>query len=75
MLDLDDALNELAQLDPAQVQMVEMRYLMGCTVEETAEILETSPSMVDRKVRLARAWLYQKLRGGEEPREDFPAGS
>lgn len=63
--DLDRALDELALLDPAQVEMLEMRYLMGCTVQETAEIMGTSPSTVDRKVRLARAWLYSKLRGAE----------
>ena len=63
--DLDRALDELALLDPAQVEMLEMRYLMGCTVQETAEIMGTSPSSVDRKVRLARAWLYSKLRGVE----------
>jgi len=62
-LDLDAALTELASLDPEQTQMVEMRYLLGCSVEETAAILGTSESTVDRKVRLARAWLYQKLRG------------
>jgi RNA polymerase sigma-70 factor, ECF subfamily len=53
--DLDRALDELALLDPAQVEMLEMRYLMGCTVQETAEIMGSSPSTVDRKVRLARA--------------------
>ncbi len=63
--DLDRALDELALLDPAQVEMLEMRYLMGCTVQETAEIMGSSPSTVDRKVRLARAWLYSKLRGVE----------
>ena len=65
VLDLDAALNELNRLDPEQVQMVELRYLVGCTVEEAAEILGTSASSVDRKVRLARAWLYQKLKGGQ----------
>jgi len=63
MTDLDLALNELALLDPVQVEMLEMRYLMGCTVQETAEIMGGSPSTVDRKVTLARAWLYSKLRG------------
>lgn len=65
MTDLDFALNELALLDPRQVEMLELRYLMGCTVQETADIIGSSPSTVDRKVRLARAWLYAKLRGVE----------
>jgi RNA polymerase sigma-70 factor, ECF subfamily len=70
MADLDRALNELALLDPSQVEMLEMRYLMGCTVQETAEIMGSSPSTVDRKVRLARAWLYAKIRGIEPAGEE-----
>jgi RNA polymerase sigma factor (TIGR02999 family) len=61
MLDLDRALDELAALDEAQAEMFEMRFLVGCTAEETAELLGVSRSSVDRKVRLARAWLYQRL--------------
>ena len=64
MTDLDRALDELALLDPVQVEMLELRYLTGCTVQETAELVGSSPSTVDRKVRLARAWLYAKLRAG-----------
>lgn len=62
MIDLDRLLNELAGIDPSLVAMFEARYLLGCTAEETAELLHTSKATVDRKVKFARAWLYQRLR-------------
>jgi RNA polymerase sigma factor (TIGR02999 family) len=65
MLDLDRALDDLAELDEEQARMFEMRFLIGHTVEETAEILGTSRSSVDRKVRLARAWLFRRLNDAE----------
>ena len=65
MADLDRALDELAELDPEQAQMFEMRFLIGHTVDEVAEILGTSKSSVDRKVRLGRAWLFQRLHDAE----------
>lgn len=71
VIDLDRALNELEALDETQARMFEMRFLLGCTAEETAEILETSKATVDRKVRLARAWLYQRLQN-EAPEAGFP---
>lgn len=61
MLDLDRALDELAALDATQAEMFETRFLAGCTADETAELFAVSRSSVDRKVRLARAWLYQRL--------------
>lgn len=63
MLDLDRALTELARLDEEQAAMFETRYLLGCSVEETAEIYATSASSVDRKIRVARGWLYRRLTG------------
>lgn len=61
MIDLDRALDELAVLDKDQAKMLEMRFLVGCTAEETAELLGVSRSSVDRKIRLGRAWLFQRL--------------
>jgi RNA polymerase sigma factor (TIGR02999 family) len=61
MLDLDRALDELEAIDPLQAHMVELRFLLGCSVDETASILNMSASTVDRKIRIARAWLYQRL--------------
>jgi RNA polymerase sigma factor (TIGR02999 family) len=62
VLDLDRALDELAEMDGEQAAMFETHYLLGCGIEETAELFGTSKSTVDRKVRLARAWLYRRLR-------------
>jgi RNA polymerase sigma factor (TIGR02999 family) len=61
---LDDAMNTLAQIDPRKVQVVEMRFFGGLSVEETAEVLKVSTITVKRDWRLARAWLYRELTGG-----------
>lgn len=55
-------LTALARRDPEQAAMFEKRYLLGCTAEETAELHATSKATVDRKLRLARAWLFQQLK-------------
>src|ERR1700684_589676 len=61
---LDDAMNALARIDPRKVQVVEMRFFGGLSVEETAEVLKVSPVTVKRDWRVARAWLYRELSGG-----------
>jgi RNA polymerase sigma factor (TIGR02999 family) len=66
IIDLDRALTDLEQMDAEQAQMFEMRFLLGCTVDETAELLGTSKSTVDRKVRMARAWLFQRMSDAAE---------
>ena len=58
---LDDALNELAGLDPRKVQVVEMRFFAGLSVEETANVLKVSPVTVMRDWSSAKAWLYREL--------------
>ena len=64
---LDDALNALARLDPRKVQVVEMRFFGGLSVEETAEVLKVSPVTVKRDWRGAKAWLFREMNGGGEP--------
>lgn len=61
LLDLDEALNELAKLDETQAQIVNLRYFAGLTLEETAAVLQTSPSSVFRDWIFAKAWLYRKI--------------
>ena len=63
---LDDAMNGLARIDPRKVQVVEMRFFGGLSVEETAEVLKVSPVTVKRDWRAARAWLYRELTGGAD---------
>jgi RNA polymerase sigma factor (TIGR02999 family) len=59
---LDDALIALAKMDPRRVQVVELRYFGGLSVDETAEVLKISPQSVMRDWRLARAWLARELK-------------
>jgi RNA polymerase sigma factor (TIGR02999 family) len=59
---LDDALEALAQFDPRKVQVVELRFFGGLSVEETAEVLSVSPDTVMRDWKLAKAWLLRELR-------------
>jgi RNA polymerase sigma factor (sigma-70 family) len=61
---LDDALRELAARDERLARVVEMRYFGGLSVEETAEVLGTSPATVKRDWTLARAWLLRALGQG-----------
>ena len=60
---LDEALNELAELDKRKARVVELRFFGGLSVEETAEVLGISPQSVMRDWKLARAWLLAQLRG------------
>ena len=62
LLDLDRVLEELEQLDPRKCRMVELRFLLGFTAEETAELMELSKASVDRDLRFVRVWLQEKLR-------------
>src|SRR5437667_592990 len=64
LLALDDAMNGLARIVPRKVQVVEMRFFGGLSVEETAEVLKVSTVTVKRDWRAARAWLYRELTGG-----------
>jgi RNA polymerase sigma factor (sigma-70 family) len=61
LLALDAALGELANLDPRQAELVELRFFAGMTVPETAAALGISPATVKREWALAKAWLYRKL--------------
>jgi RNA polymerase sigma-70 factor (ECF subfamily) len=63
---LDDAMSSLARIDPRKVQVVEMRFFGGLSVEETAEVLKVSPVTVKRDWRAARAWLYRELSGADQ---------
>lgn len=64
LLELDEALGRLSAMDPRQGRIVELRFFAGLSVEETAEVLEVSPTTVKREWHLARAWLFDQLRGG-----------
>jgi RNA polymerase sigma factor (sigma-70 family) len=61
-LDLHAALEELGRFAPRERLVVEYRWLLGLTIEETASLLGVSSSTVEKDWRIARAWLYQRLR-------------
>ena len=64
---LDDALQELAKVDPRKCRVVELRFFGGLSVEETAEALKVSEVTVMRDWSLAKAWLHRELsKGGED---------
>lgn len=58
---LDEALERLEQVDPEQARIVELRYFVGLTGEETAEALGISLATLKRRWALARAWLFREL--------------
>jgi RNA polymerase sigma-70 factor, ECF subfamily len=60
---LDDAMDALARIDLRKVQVVEMRFFGGLSVEESAEVLKVSPVTVMRDWSTAKAWLYRELTG------------
>jgi len=67
LLDLDRALEELAQEFPRQARIIQLRYLADYSIEEVAASLELSPATVKREWKVARARLYRRLNAGAPP--------
>ena len=65
LLDIDRALRELHAIDPRKSRLVELRFFLGTTSEEAAELLQTSKATVDRDLKFARGWLSDRLRAME----------
>lgn len=61
LLSLDQALNELSEMDEQQARIVELRFFSGLSIAETAEILGISPATVKRDWNMAKAWLHHQL--------------
>lgn len=61
LLDLNRALDELGAIDEEKIKLVELRYFLGCTAEETAEVLQVSKATVDREMKFIKGWLYQRI--------------
>lgn len=64
LIDLDTALDQLAEFDPRKARVVELRVFGGLTIDETATTLEVATGTVINDYAVARAWLYRQL-GGE----------
>lgn len=61
ILGVDEALERLALLDARQARVVELRYFVGLSIEETADVIGASPATVKRDWMVARAWLQREL--------------
>ena len=61
LLALNEALDELARMDPQHSRIVELKFFGGLSIEETAEVLGISHATVERDWKLARAWLRRQL--------------
>lgn len=61
LIALDDALKDLSALDPRRSQIIELRFFGGLSMEETAEVMNISPSTVQREWRAAKAWLHHTM--------------
>jgi RNA polymerase sigma-70 factor (ECF subfamily) len=66
LLDLHEALNDLAETDARKARIVELKFFGGLTTEEIAQHLEISTATVERDWKFARAWLYRAVSGSEE---------
>jgi RNA polymerase sigma factor (TIGR02999 family) len=62
ILALDDALEELARLDPRQARLVELRFFGGLTQAEAAQAVQVSLATANREWATAKAWLYRRLK-------------
>lgn len=67
LIALDDALNELAKMDPRKVRVIELRFFGGLGVAETASVLNISPQSVMRDWKLGKAWLKKELSSRSTP--------
>jgi RNA polymerase sigma factor (TIGR02999 family) len=61
LVDLDTALQKLAELDARKSQIIELLFFGGLTTEECAAALNISPATLHRELKLAKAWLYRAL--------------
>lgn len=64
LMSLDEALNDLAALDPQQTKIVELRFFGGLTIEEVSEVLGISPATTKREWDSAKLWLRRQLSSG-----------
>jgi RNA polymerase sigma factor (TIGR02999 family) len=60
-LDLSGALDELSEVDAENTRIIELHYFLGCTVEETAGLLDVSKRTIERSLRFSLAFLRRRL--------------
>ncbi len=64
---LNDALDRLAEMDPRQSRLVELRFFTGLSIEETAQVMQLSPATIKREWNAARAWLFREISRNSGP--------
>ena len=67
VIELDDALQSLAHIEPRLAQVIELHYFGGMTYEQVAAATGISTATVHRDIRLARAWLMSEIRSNRDP--------
>jgi RNA polymerase sigma factor (TIGR02999 family) len=68
ILDLNRALDRLEQLDQRKAQLVELRFFLALTMEESAEVLSISLATAERDLKFSRSWLFHEL--NHAPKEE-----
>jgi RNA polymerase sigma-70 factor, ECF subfamily len=63
---LDEALTRLAEFDPQQAQLVELRFFGGLSIEESAGVMGVSRTTLKRNWNVAKAWLARELRESDQ---------
>ena len=67
LLAVNDALEKLAATDKQKAELVKLRYFVGMTIEEAAQVLDISEPMAKRHWAYARAWLSEEIRSQRGP--------
>ena len=63
LIDISEALDRLAALDPIKAELVKLRYFAGLTIEECADALAISPATAKRYWTYSRVWLFEQISG------------
>ena len=72
LLAIDEALQKLSAQDPLKARLVELRYFVGLTSDQAAEVLGISPTTADRHWAYARAWLRAEVLGDQMRNHENP---
>ena len=67
LLQVHEVLDELAAVHPMKAQVVKLRFFVGLSTKETAEVLKVSERTIERDWRFAKAWLFAAIQGRPPP--------
>lgn len=71
LLAIHEALDNLAVKSPRKAELVKLRYFLGCTIPEAAQLLNIAPATAEEDWTYARAWLRKQLDPGEQQNPQF----